>query len=510
MRHEKLLRSLELIRDEVSLLNVDDRRHLPHNFRLEVQELTCELYEEIYKNYNAKQIENRLAALLHADIDGIILLLQKILAGSPVDYRLSPESKTDIASELNIAIEKCKEWKKCGENTEWAIFFDRYTSVDTAMWKALMGLPENSPALPLLADMIGKKLLVFQKDQVFSWWANIKYSFAENNPYRLKKYSDLVSEDFFDTHQHSEVVKRISEFLSRIGPLTERRMRDEGTSTVGVSFPSPAWIIGKNSKSISMPMRNIDSLVAIAFCNILAGFEALTNEKPEVLAQSVGLDSAGVFFHGRFKDFVEKVLVKLDAVGKLTLLIAEFKKAIHYLECEAPSSPQIVSSLIAFKNGQEVDFNPKKPPKGAAKKIETEFTKSVCKFLLERGIHACGTSFGRNNTDLVHRVETGEVFVIETKLYDKTPTDSTIKNNISQLITYMDDVSKSRGVLLMFNRSKHTFVCENEWVFDGRVLLLAVNLCPSSPSKRASIVRIFERRVVEDNAERGQLIVSTV
>jgi hypothetical protein len=118
-----------------------------------------------------------------------------------------------------------------------------------------------------------------------------------------------------------------------------------------------------------------------------------------------------------------------------------------------------------------------------ARAHETELQRLALKFLVERHVAAVGTTFGRSQTDLRVDDAVGTI-VIEAKKLLRTPSEADVNGWLAQLGSYMDQAPvRNSGVLLLFNFTDTTLVVDGVR-FGARLHIVAVNLCPTSPSKR--------------------------
>jgi hypothetical protein len=73
----------------------------------------------------------------------------------------------------------------------------------------------------------------------------------------------------------------------------------------------------------------------------------------------------------------------------------------------------------------------------------------------------------------------------------KKLTSRQLKNNVSQLKSYMDQINQSKGILAIYNFSNTVILAPRKW-FGGRILIICINMCELSPSKRNSSIEIIE------------------
>jgi hypothetical protein len=119
-------------------------------------------------------------------------------------------------------------------------------------------------------------------------------------------------------------------------------------------------------------------------------------------------------------------------------------------------------------------------------KNEIRLQKDLAKFLIERGIHANGTHFGRSETDLVS-TDSGNQYILEVKklLGKGSLTTARIKAALVQLQSYMDQHPSSPfGILVIYNFTDTVLLAPQSWI-RGRFWVLAINLQRKAPSGRA-------------------------
>jgi hypothetical protein len=83
--------------------------------------------------------------------------------------------------------------------------------------------------------------------------------------------------------------------------------------------------------------------------------------------------------------------------------------------------------------------------------------------------------------------------VIETKLLKSAPSERDINRWLTQLGSYLDQEHLAlRGVLVLYNFSPTAIICPITTI-RFRYLVLAINLCPQTPSKRRRASRSQRR-----------------
>jgi hypothetical protein len=143
--------------------------------------------------------------------------------------------------------------------------------------------------------------------------------------------------------------------------------------------------------------------------------------------------------------------------------------------------------LRAYKLGLEVMAQDIRDD--LVKKDELRLQREMCRFLVERSVRAYGTKFGWSEVDVRADDVLGAV-VIETKLLKSAPSERDINRWLTQLGSYLDQEHLAvRGVLILYNFSPTAIICPTTTI-RFRYLILAINLCPQSPSKRTASIEI--------------------
>jgi hypothetical protein len=199
-------------------------------------------------------------------------------------------------------------------------------------------------------------------------------------------------------------------------------------------------------------------------------------------------------FEGDFYETAKKsVSFGPRGAKHLDILLTSMRKAINYIGISSGLPSNVEEQLWRYKLGQEV-VAPKHTKEIAEGQVdEIDLQKELCKFLLERGIRCFGKSFGRAQIDLYAKDSLGEDFVIETKVYKTAPSDSDIRNNFTQLLSYMSQElqPQPRGVLVIFNYSNALILAPRKWLHD-RIFFLTLNVGEKPPSGRKQYIEIKE------------------
>jgi len=148
---------------------------------------------------------------------------------------------------------------------------------------------------------------------------------------------------------------------------------------------------------------------------------------------------------------------------------------------------EVERALRAYKLGLEVVGDSVRADMGT--KGELELQRDLCRFLVERNIAAFGTTFGSSEVDLLVEDDLGPL-VVEVKKLRKLPTERSLGDWLTQLGSYMDQHHNAvRGALVLFNFADGPVLAPVVPVV-FRYLIVSINLCGVTPSRRRSHVEI--------------------
>ncbi len=169
-------------------------------------------------------------------------------------------------------------------------------------------------------------------------------------------------------------------------------------------------------------------------------------------------------------------------------ILTELEKLLRVAEQRTPhESGSVERALRAYKLGLEAMAEDVRSE--FAGKNELRLQREMCRFLVERDVRAFGTKFGRSEVDLRADDPLGAA-VIETKVLRSAPSERDINRWLTQLGSYLDQEHLAfRGVLVLYNFSPTPIFCPAQ-TLRFRFLLLTINLCSESPSRRAWNVEI--------------------
>jgi hypothetical protein len=168
--------------------------------------------------------------------------------------------------------------------------------------------------------------------------------------------------------------------------------------------------------------------------------------------------------------------------------------------------PPNVAALWAYKLGLEVMMPHSRSDMlgagGGKSKGELRLQRELCRFLVERGVHAFGKRFGPAEVDLL-AFDPLSALVIETKIAKTPPNEAAFRRWLSQLLSYMDqEPLKNAGALVVYNMGHVPIITRGT---RGRALLLKerlyvipINLCGPTASAREDAIEVLESQEPRD------------
>jgi hypothetical protein len=177
-------------------------------------------------------------------------------------------------------------------------------------------------------------------------------------------------------------------------------------------------------------------------------------------------------------------------------LISELEKLVH-LAARMSASYPVEDALRAYCAGLEVVGSESREL--LLDRHEKWLQRDVCRFLVERGHRAVGTSFGGSEVDLRAEDTVGAI-LIEAKKNKPLATEAKIRQWFTQLQEYMSkEVLRNRGVLLIYNFHATPIFAPRGYLH-GRYLVLVVNLCPDTAHG------LYESVLIEESTDDGVFI----
>lgn len=263
-------------------------------------------------------------------------------------------------------------------------------------------------------------------------------------------------------------------------------------------IPGPARILAMSDANIAFPIAEWEVMLARSISRVAFLWNQALQEDTNFLARMVNIDKGGRIFSGPDYRNAEKHLNLHVASGNYTPIFLELRKLLHITDSIVLHETPVERALQRYKLGIEV-MTPEILEK-FTDKSELRLQKELCRFLIECGIYAVGTKFGRSETDLMAEV-TECSYIIETKIYRQydTLSEGSLRKNLAQLQNYMDQSpTPRRGILVIYNMSDCLLDAPRIWL-RHRYWILAINLQSAPPSQRRKTLTV-------EQTDNGELI----
>ena len=290
--------------------------------------------------------------------------------------------------------------------------------------------------------------------EIVDIWTQVLVQFqGSSNEGGLSRESALIPPKFLEPATLAQMRRNIAVFVVWL----QWRLRAEAVQRDGVrAFPSGVPGVGSILASRASLVRPIgEQRLAVCLARICA---TLRLDARERFCQAAGLAPDGWIASSvqRNKSLQAKAAAD-DANDKLLLRLLD-RLSLYLAASAVMMATPLDRALSQHRLGLEVEL-----PLGRNEvlgKKEIDLQRRLCRFLLERGIYAVGTKFGRSEIDLLTS-SAPATYVLEVKLYKKAPTPAQIRQNLAQLQVYMGQQPIApRGVLLIYNLSGRQIVAD--------------------------------------------------
>jgi hypothetical protein len=480
------LRIIELLESEVAGIEPKEAVETLHP---ELESLTYSILGEVKDWINIPDLEQRLHS--HRDIDTGPLRklfgslseaakkgkLQKLI--SPSGAVLDPDEQLRLLSEHIEAI--ADQQRRLGL-TEVQLRLQMV--LDGVVEKLLMTVPAGYVSLHDIQELVSEKISLLSDDDVMVLWGGVQKDFRSDEDFPAFQLDDEAKR-FLAIKGIEEVRARLSEYLVVYRPQLKRRAIEEQRSAWLHPSPGVARLLALKDGRGLQPITHDEVNFLRTLHAIAVLWETCLGSNPEQLSQFLGTLSDGFVVTGEGRKLLEKE-VRYDGQQQARSLLLQLRKVLSYAEILGKPVSGVEELLWAHKLGLEVSLpDSREEVKGHEERIQ----RRLCRFLVERGIQAFGTKFGRSQIDLLLQ-RGGEQYVVETKKYNGRVTGKQIKKDLVQLQMYMTQkFTAPRGVLLIYNLTDTVICSPMKWI-KGRYYLLPINLGIRTPSRKEHSIHI--------------------
>lgn len=457
---------------------------------------------------------------LRADLVGLILdvlgyagrtadmeyLHRSLLARSHIDVNALRQSVTiferlDLDSDIHLFSSRSLDPNTLLE--EYRAFVDSLEETPTIDLRRLaVRLDFDSEALEYLllcvasadanltpmVEIVRNKLNLLDENQIVSVWSTIQSEFNSDRIYFMEVDPGIIPQNWLKTTTINDLKDKIANYIVNLKPRLELKMLEAGRHVFpATGTPSLAKLLTLSDSAAANPISQVELDLARSLGRLETYWLQILSQPPIDFYRALGFQDNVSF--GGSQDHLGTVFPVPSGQHETELLMLyEVKKIVRTTLALSVYESPVERALTQYKLGIEVmtpeninDFNKK----------ELILQKELCRFLLERGIFAIGTKFGRSEIDLLADLPNNG-YVIETKVYKekKRPTERSLKNNLTQLQSYMDQSpTRRKGILVIYNFSSTLVSAPRQWV-GGRFWFLSINLARESASRRSCSLTI--------------------
>lgn len=450
------------------------------------------LIEEVFvwarTKINFGNISDKLAARRTLDFASLEKM-KSILAGIdfPAEVMLgqNPISPSEVVEELTRHLRDLK--------SQFANLSE--IDVDTKLSFLIGG---NARQLVFAAAVIGKKLpalvkLVRQKIdllapiQVRVIWSRVQ---EELDPASLTPISDhaaLLPPGWTQFTDVEEARGKLARYVVELKPALLAEMARRGRTSFPMKVPDTSQMLGWKEATAVERLSEQEGTLVTTVGRIGPLLKVLFARDESDVAMGLGLDPESRIFKKERSIFESSNKQPPPFVG----MCYELRKFIQVADLLVSKEFPLEAMLRQLKLGLEVVAQDISRDYG--RRSELRLQREIARFLIERGIYAVGTKFGRSETDFVIG-EHADHYVIEVKKYARGSaiTDRTVKSALVQLQSYMDQPpTHPVGILVVFNFTDSLLIAPQTWI-RGRYKILVINLQPEPPSGRRKSLTVEE------------------
>jgi len=357
---------------------------------------------------------------------------------------------------------------------------------DPAIASMLMALDADHELRERVRAKMLEKLGLLPDDDAFAFWARMRGEVDPSHECHIPIDPAIVPNAFFDLGTVATARDKIATYLTKVRPLLVRKVREHGPAAIPAGGAGVVSILAWKASPTTRTWSPTDRMMVRTLCRLACCWGRTGSD----LADALGVQVGGYFVGRRGEQEAKRALDghRGSRTPSPVRILTELEKLLRVAEQRAPhESGSVERALRAYKLGLEA----------MAQDIRREFTskkelrlqREMCRFLVERDVRAYGTRFGQSEVDLRADDPLGAV-VIEAKVLKSALSEKDMNRWLTQLGSYLDQEHLAfRGVLVLYNFSPTPIFCPAETI-RFRFLLLAINICSESPSRRTWNVEV--------------------
>jgi hypothetical protein len=486
---------LERLRDASQVDVADDRW-----MKEDVHDLALEVAEFVRDALDVPSLDRELIARSQIDIGSVSWLIDKLVAISLKDANafrlevgLGSGTFIDWESRLGRLRLVAESVKSPQQLDHLEVSLRLGLVADGAVDTLLAALPLDHPLKAEIEARLLPKLGLLPNDKAMAFWQELRFQVDPAREVHFEVDPAIAPKEFFDLGDVGQVRGRIARYLAVTRPALERQMSERGVHVIPAGLTGIATVLSWTKTPSTTDWTPRVRTAVRALCRMAALWQGSKDE----LAPTLGVPLEGYILGGR-GEHEAKQSAPADTNGRSGRLrmLDELTKLVRIAEYyRVRVEGAVERTLRAFKLGLEVATED--VLRDARMKNELYLQRILLRFLVEREIPALGTKFGQSEVDIRAEDPIGAI-VIETKVLKQALSDRTLNRWLTQLGSYMDQSHAAlRGALVIFNYGNSPILAPIGAI-RFRFLILVVNLCSATPSKRVSGIEIEENETGPD------------
>lgn len=472
----------------------------------DLKNLINDLFADLGKTINIREIEERLSNLQKVDISAISEAVSLFDRKKFYDRTFTfNDSKTlkfiDALNELKKSVQTIKEHEVQLGTVEILLRIELF--IDGAFQRLIYILDNQAPTKELLKSILAKLNILSESDLKIIW-SRIKGEFrdsAEEREVYFEYDKDVLGKDFFEIQNTKELKEKIAAYVTVFRPKIISKRIKQGKTSCPILSLGIAKILSFHKGYVED--LTFSELALIKIINrILEFWDKVYHEEKNSLCALLGVSSEGRIASLKLRDIDRSFDdswfdFARNKIKGHKLILCELRRLLSIVNYYITRQTNLEKALFQYKLGYEIySYDNYRKFMRRNRPNELSLQKELCKFLLERDIYSYGKKFGSSERDLIVQ-QPKKIFIIETKIY-KTGSLNTlgkrIKGDFVQLGGYLDqELDSALGILVIYNLTGVLIEVPRIWI-KNRFWVLPINISRLTPSKKKQSIRIEESR----------------
>jgi hypothetical protein len=484
---ERLLTRLDAL--DAHIARSANAKQIGRNARVDAEDIVEELLVLSRTAKNLKDLELRIDAQKAIDFETLVRLHELLAALIlPTTVIVSPQWTVDVPQTLLKLRQNIDDLRtQISKKSTLEIRVDVEMKIGSCVRHILIAAAKAQQSTVPIERLIESKVSLLADSQLRTAWAAVQSELdsVELSPLVGPKGVIPLKWRNFDTRK--SVCRKYAAYVVNLKWKMISIQQQKGINAFSVAVHDVANIASWKNRDAWEAITSQESAFQKALGRIAECSFSLFGCAPEDFAGTLQISADSPLIR------VERRLFENASEEDKTLpcVVYEMRKLIQLIDGFLAPEAQIEKALRQHKLGLEVVACDIVGEIG--RKNELYLQRSLSRFLIERGIYAVGTKFGRGETDLVSN-ERSDYFILEVKKFTrgKSVTPRNLYAAIVQLQSYMDQhPAHPRGILVVYNLSETLLVAPQKWL-RGKYWVAAVNLGKEPPSHRLKSMCVEE------------------